>query len=126
MNCVQNYKIPESLVINQTPSKYAAFSNSTMAAAGQVLNAFQLLAPPLNKLLQQPLDHIRQRISTYAIDILGGKTSQSLPRFKFPNLFSFSMNPKHFSNTDESVKLLNEIAIPSGAAITKDLGLEST
>ena len=104
MNCVQNYKIPESLVINQTPSKYAAFSNSTMAAAGQVLNAFQLLAPPLNKLLQQPLDHIRQRISTYAIDILGGKTSQSLPRFKFPNLFSFSMNPKHFSNQLSSIK----------------------
>ena len=44
--------------------------------------------------------------------IHGGKTAQSLPKFKFPELFSLSANPKHFSNTMKSLKLLDEIIIP--------------
>ena len=44
--------------------------------------------------------------------IYGGKTQQSLPRFKFPDGFSLSCNPKHFSNTDESIKLIEEILLP--------------
>ena len=44
--------------------------------------------------------------------IYGGKTSQSLPRFEFPSGFSLSANPKHFSNTDESLKFLKEIIKP--------------
>ena len=44
--------------------------------------------------------------------IYGGKTKQSLPRFKFPESFSLSVNPKHFSNTEESVKIVNEIIVP--------------
>ena len=38
--------------------------------------------------------------------------SQSLPRFEFPSGFSLSANPKHFSNTDESLKFLKEIIKP--------------
>ena len=44
--------------------------------------------------------------------IYGGKTNQSLPRFKFPDTFSLSVNEKHYSNTEESLKLLNEVIIP--------------
>ena len=44
--------------------------------------------------------------------IYGGKTAQSLPKFKFPESFSLSANPKHFLNTTELLKLLNEIIIP--------------
>ena len=44
--------------------------------------------------------------------IYGGKTSQSLPKFKFPESFALSANPKHFSNTTESLRLLNKIIIP--------------
>ena len=44
--------------------------------------------------------------------IYGGKTSQSLPKFKFPESFALSANPKHFSNTTESLTLLNKIIIP--------------
>ena len=43
--------------------------------------------------------------------IYGGKTLQSLPRYQFPQSFSLSVNPKHYSNTTESLKLLNEIII---------------
>ena len=44
--------------------------------------------------------------------IYGGKTAQNLPKFKFPESFSFRANPKHFSNKTESIKLLDEIIIP--------------
>ena len=44
--------------------------------------------------------------------IYGGKTLQSLPRYQFPHSFSLSVNPKQYSNTTESLKLLNEIIIP--------------
>ena len=48
--------------------------------------------------------------------IYEGKISQSLPWFKFHNSFSLSVNPKHFNKTEESVKLLNEIATSYVAA----------
>ena len=44
--------------------------------------------------------------------IYGGKTEQSLPRFKFPDSFSLSVNKKHYSNTKGSIKFFNEIIIP--------------
>ena len=44
--------------------------------------------------------------------IYGGKTLQSLPRYQFPQSFSLNVNPKNYSNTTESLKLLNEIIIP--------------
>ena len=45
--------------------------------------------------------------------IYGGKTVQSLPRFQFPNSFSLSVNEKHYSNIQVSLKFFNEITIPS-------------
>ena len=39
--------------------------------------------------------------------IYGEKTSQSIPRTKFPESFSLSVNVKHFSNTTESIKLIH-------------------
>ena len=41
--------------------------------------------------------------------IYGDKTSQSLPRYRFPKGFCLSFNPKHFSNNNESIKFLKEI-----------------
>ena len=38
--------------------------------------------------------------------IYGGKTVKSLPNFEFPESFSLSANPKHFSNTKESIKVV--------------------
>ena len=43
--------------------------------------------------------------------IYGGKTKESLPRFKFPESFSLSANPKHFSNKAESLKVIEEIVL---------------
>ena len=44
--------------------------------------------------------------------IYGGKTSQSLPKIQFPTGFCLSANPSHYSNTEESIKLLKEIVVP--------------
>ena len=44
--------------------------------------------------------------------IYGGKTEQSIPRYNFPKNFSPSANPKHFRNTNESLKLIDEIIVP--------------
>ena len=44
--------------------------------------------------------------------IYRGKTNQNLPKFEFPVVFSLSANPKHYSNTAESIKLIKEIIIP--------------
>ena len=56
--------------------------------------------------------------------IYGGKTAQSLPELKFPESFSLNANPKHFSNTTESLKLLDEIIIPYVKNEGKQLKLE--
>ena len=44
--------------------------------------------------------------------IYGGKTTRSLPKFKFPKEFSLSINENHLSNTQESLKIFREIVIP--------------
>ena len=44
--------------------------------------------------------------------IYDGKTYKSLPRFQFPDKFFLSVNLTHFSNTNKSLKILQEIIIP--------------
>ena len=44
--------------------------------------------------------------------IYGGKTGQSLPRYKFPDSFFVSVNEKHYSNKKESLKFFKEVIIP--------------
>ena len=55
--------------------------------------------------------------------IYGGKTNQSLPKYKFPASFSLSVNPTHYSNTDESIKYLKEIIIPYVKQKREELGI---
>ena len=55
--------------------------------------------------------------------IYGGKTVQSLSRFKFPQEFSLSANPAHFSNSSESIKLFEEVIIPYFQKEQKKLNL---
>jgi len=109
---VEKYQIPHSLIINldQTPLKYIPAMNHTMAKQNSKNVA---IAGSSDK---------RSITGTFTVTldgrflpmqlIYGGKTKQSLPRFEFPKDFSLSCNPKHFSNTEESVKLINEIILP--------------
>ena len=55
--------------------------------------------------------------------IYGGKTKKIFPRVKFSSSFSLSFNPKHYSNEEESIKVLNDIVIPYVAKEREKLGL---
>ena len=52
-----------------------------------------------------------------------GKTTQSLPKYEFPKSFSLSVNPTHYSNSQESIKFIKEILVPYFTKIRRNLGL---
>ena len=119
---VEKFQIPESLIINidKTPSKFAPASSRTLAKknskhvsiAGSsykkaITATFGITFP--NAFLPVQLIYI-------------GKTAASFPKVKFPDTFSLSANPKHFSNTEESLKLIEEIIIPYIESERKQLG----
>ena len=43
--------------------------------------------------------------------IYTGKTQRSLPSVKFPCGFFLSYNPKHWSNEDETLRLIEEVLV---------------
>ena len=108
---IERFEIPNSLVLNldQTPLKYVPAMNHTMTKRNTKSVS---IAGATDK---------RSITGTFVITldgqflpiqlIYGGKTRQSLPRFKFPEGFSLSFNPKHYSNTEESLKLIDEILL---------------
>ena len=55
--------------------------------------------------------------------IYGGKPKKCLPRVQSPSTFYLSFNPKHCSNEEESIKVLNDIVIPYVAKEREKLGL---
>ena len=44
--------------------------------------------------------------------IYGGRTSKSILQVSFPDRFLISANPKHYSNEEESLKMMKHIIIP--------------
>ena len=109
---VERYDIPDSLILNfdQTPSKYVPVAFKTLAKR----NSKQVYI--------KGTDDKRSITATFTITmdgrflglqlIYGGETNQSLPRHQFPKDFSLSVNPKHYSNEKESLKLIDEIVLP--------------
>ena len=109
---VDRYQIPPSLIMNfdQAPLKYAPVSSQTLAEKNVKTVAIS------------GLSYRKALTATFGITysnhflpmqlIYGGKTQASYPKFKFPSSFSLSANPKHFSNTVESLKLISEVIVP--------------
>ena len=109
---VEKYNIPDLLTMNldQTPSYLVPCKKFTMAKKGS------------NNVTMHGCNDKRTITGTFVITlsgeflsmqlIYGSKTLQSLPRYQFPQSFSLSVNPMLYSNTTESLKLLNEIIIP--------------
>ena len=59
--------------------------------------------------------------------IYQGKTSPSQPRgFKFPRGFAISQNPKHYSNEDETLTLMDKVIVPYVERKRKELKLAPT
>ena len=111
MTLVEDYHIPQNLILNleQAPLKYVSVSHNTMAKK-RVKSVD--IAGSADK---------RSITGTFVITlkgdllplqlIYGGKRKQSLPRYKLPQSFSLIVNPNHFSNTEESINIVNQIVI---------------
>ena len=109
---VEEFNIPETLSINidQTSLGYVPVSKETMAKRNST------------SVTIEGSDDKRMITGTFSVTlsgiflpmqlIYGGKTNQSIPRYNFPENFCLSANPKHFSNTEESLKYLDEVIIP--------------
>ena len=109
---VEKYEIPHSLILNlhQTPLKYIPAMNHTVAKQNC---KFVSIAGLSDKRIITGTFTITLNGHFVPMQLIyGGETKQSLPRFKFPDGFSLSCNPKHFSNALESITRINEIIIP--------------
>ena len=96
--------------IDQTPLKYASVSNQRIAPKGP---KYVVVEGSTYKNAITATFGITYDNQFFLIQLIyGEKTLQRLPRFKFSKVFSLSANEKHFSNTTESLKLLDEIIIP--------------
>ena len=113
-------KIPPELVLNadQTPCSYkrrmtmAARKASSVPIKGlTVKRNITLTFVVTGELL--PMQVIYQ-----------GKTTASQPRgFKFPRGFAISQNPKHYSNEDETLTLIDKVIVPYVERKRKELKL---
>ena len=98
------------LNFDQTPCKYVPVPTTN------------LVEPNSKQVAIKGIDDKRAITTTFTITldgnflamqlIYGGKTNQSLPRYQFPKEFSLSVNLKHYSNENESQKLIDEIIFP--------------
>ena len=124
---VKQHSIPPDLILNadQTPSSYVSVGNQTMALCGAK-------SVPIKGLTDK-----RNITLTFVISLSGnflpmqviytGKTKASLPRsFKFPEGFSLTCNPKHWSNEATTLKLIDEVVNPYVVKKRKELKLAST
>ena len=109
VNQFETHQTPHSLIIDfdQTPSKYVQVSAMTMdkKATSNV---------PI-----EGIDDKRSITATFSITfdskflpmqlIYKGKTSQSLPKIKFPDGFYLTANESHYGNEKEYIKFLEFI-----------------
>ena len=111
--CINKHNIPPELVLNadQTPSSYVSVGRMTMAEKNSK-------SVPIKGLTDK-----RNITLTFVISLAGeflpmqviyqGKTKASLPRnFVFPKEFCLTQNPKHYSNEEETLKLIDSIISP--------------
>ena len=104
---VERYSIPPTLIINidQTSLKYAPVSSRTMATNNS--KHFHLAGFSYKQAITVTFGITLSNKFQLMQLIYGGKSAQSLPKFKFPESFSLSANPKYFLKTTESLKLLD-------------------
>ena len=125
VSIAERHAISSSMIPNldQTPCKFVQSSRYTMAKKGST-----------NVEIVGSGDK-RSITATFVVSLSGsflpmqliydGKTERSIPRVDFPSSFSLSANPKHFSNTEESIKVINEVIVPYVTSKRKELKLPS-
>ena len=111
VNLIETHKIPKSIVLNldQTPVKYILCGKTALAKQN-------VSSVPVSSVLDK-----RMITATFTITldekllpkqlIYGGKTQKSILTVKFPRGLLLSANPKHYSNEEETLKLLQEAIV---------------
>ena len=109
---VEKHNILHFFIINadQTPSKYVPVGRSTLGEKN--VKDVPISDSADKKLITATIAETLDGSFLLFQLIYKGKTTQSQPKINFPDGFSLSVNEKHFSNTQESIKFLKEIVIP--------------
>ena len=112
VDLIDRHSIPFSLIMNfdQTPLKYAPAANQTLSKKGSKHVAIKGSSFKQAITATFGITFSTKFLPMQFID--GGKTGKSLPRVQFRDTFSLSVNEKHYSNTHESIKLIDEIIVP--------------
>ena len=108
---VEHYNIPESIILNfdQTSSRYVLVASTTLAKWN------------LKQVCLEGSNNKRSITATFTITMDGkylgiqliysGKINQIFLRSWFAKDYLLSVNPKHYSSQNESLKLLEEIVL---------------
>lgn len=107
------HSITPALVLNsvQTPSSYVSVGKSTMAVKGSTTVPIKGLTDKRNITLNFVISLSGEFLPIQII--YSGKTTASQPcGVTFPRGFSVTQNPKHWSNEQETLKLIDEIIKP--------------
>ncbi len=124
---MKKYKIPPELVLNadQTPSSYISVGRTTMEKRGSKSVAIKGLSDKRNITLTFVISLAGEFLPIQII--YSGKTVASQPRgFRFPKGFCVSQNPKHWSNEQETMKLIEDIINPYIIKKRAELNLPET
>lgn len=124
---IRQHDIPPQLVLNadQTPSSYVSVGKSTMTARGEKSVPIKGLTDKRNITLTFVVSLSGEFLPMQII--YGGKTAASQPcGFQFPKGFCLSQNPKHWSNEEETLKLINEVINPYLVRKRAELKLDKT
>ena len=110
---IKKYNIPPDLVLNadQTPSSYISVGKSTMAIRGERSVPIKGLTDKRNITLTFVVS-LSGEFLPMQIIYCGKTTASQLRGFKFPKGFCLSQNPKHWSNEQETLELIDEVINP--------------
>ena len=123
----KKYNIPPQLILNadQTPSSYVSVGKSTMAKRGEKSVSIKGLSDKRNITLMFVITLAGEFLPLQII--YGGKTDRCHPRdFQFPSGFCISHNEKHWSNEEETIKLIDTIIVPYIVKQRSELNLPTT
>ena len=115
--------IPDELVINadQTPSKFVATDNITIAAKGQK-HISRTGSSDIRSITLTVCESLDGKSLPFQL-IYKGKTQRLLPTVDFPDGFCLLYNGKYWSNEKEIVRLIEEILVTYIKKFKEEKGL---
>lgn len=127
LKATSKHSIPAALVLNsdQTPSSYVSVGKSTMAVKGSTTVPIEGLTDKWNITLNFVIS-LSGKFLPIQIIYSGKTTACQHCGVTFPRGFSVTQNPKHWSNEQETLKLIDEIIKPYIVKKGEELKLQET